>query len=139
MRAWLAVIVVAFAACGGDDNGGSCTTDSDCSGGDVCARDESCWPASELYTVKVTWTIAGSAAGSASCAPFPNFNVNFYSESEEFGFAPVPCMAGEFPIDKLPTAYTEVEVADASYAIFDQTMNIASDGSNGTAAFDLTP
>ncbi|HEY1550172.1 MAG TPA: hypothetical protein VGG28_20230 [Kofleriaceae bacterium] len=139
MRAWL-VVVVAFAACGDSgDPGAYCMTDSDCSGGNVCARDESCWPSNELYTVKVTWTIAGSAAGSASCAPFPDFNVNFYSDEEEFGFAPVPCMAGEFPIDKLPTAYTEVEVADASYSIFDQTMNIDSDGSNGTAAFDLTP
>ena len=137
MRTAVLVVAAAAAACGHDD-GASCLADSDCSGGDVCSRDESCWPSDELYTVKITWTIDGSAAGSASCAPFPDFVVNFYSESEEFGFAPVPCMAGEFPIDKLPTAYTEVEVADANYEYFDQTMTISTSGSNGSAAFDLT-
>jgi hypothetical protein len=131
-------VLVALAACSHDDTGALCTTDSDCSGGDVCSRDESCWPADDLYTVKITWTIDGSAAGSASCASFPDFVVNFYSQEQEFGFAPVPCMAGEFPINLLPTVYTEVEVADANFQYFDQTMTIATDGSNGSAAFDLT-
>jgi hypothetical protein len=133
----VAFVVLAAAACSHDD-GSACMTDSDCSGGDVCARDESCWPSDELYTVKITWTIDGSAAGSASCAPFPDFNVNFYSNEDEFGFAPVPCMAGEFPINLLPTVYTEVEVADANYEYFDQTMTITTNGSNGSASFDLT-
>jgi hypothetical protein len=132
MRRWLVLVVLA--ACSHDD-GSACLTDSDCSGGDVCARDDSCWPSSELYTVKITWTIDGSAAGSASCAPFPDFIVNFYSQEEEFGFAPVPCMAGEFPIDKLPTVYTTVEVADADYQYFDQSMTI---DANGSASFDLS-
>jgi hypothetical protein len=132
MRRWLVLVVLA--ACSHDD-GSACLTDSDCSGGDVCARDDSCWPSSELYTVKITWTIDGSAAGSASCAPFPDFIVNFYSQEEEFGFAPVPCMAGEFPIDKLPTVYTTVEVADANYQYFDQSMTI---DANGSASFDLS-
>ncbi len=131
----VAFVVLAAAACGHDDGGALCMTDGDCSGGDVCARDESCWPSDELYTVKITWTIDGSAAGSASCAPFPDFIVNFYSDSQEFGFAPVPCMAGEFPIDMLPTAYTEVELADVNYEYFDQTMTI---DANGSASFDLT-
>jgi hypothetical protein len=135
MRAIL-VLVALTVACEGGNPGGTCSTDSDCGDGNVCARDESCWPSDDIRTVKITWTINGSAAGSATCSQFPDFFVYFYSTVEEFGFSPVPCMAGEFPIDKLPTAYTEVELGDVNGQFFDQTMNI---DSNGSAAFDLVP
>jgi hypothetical protein len=135
--ALLLALVLSPLACHDDgDNGSYCQSDSDCSDGNVCARDESCWPSDDIYSVKITWTIGGQPAGSDTCSQFPDFFVNFYSQVEEFGFAPVPCMAGEFPVDKLPTAYTEVEVGDVNYQFFDETMQI---DANGSASFDLAP
>lgn len=136
MRTYLLIaLVLSPLACHDDGPGGYCQTDSDC-GGDVCARDESCWPSNEIHSVKLAWTINGQPAGSDTCAAFPDFFVNFYSQTEEFGFAPVPCMAGEFPIDKLPTVYTTAEVGDVNYQYFDQSVLI---DANGSASFDLVP
>lgn len=133
----LSALVLSPLACGGDGgNGGYCQSDSDCGNGNVCARDESCWPSGDVHSVKITWTIGGQPAGSDTCSQFPDFFVNFYSQTEDFGFAPVPCMAGEFPVDKLPTAYSAVELGDVNYQYFDQTMSI---DENGSASFDLVP
>lgn len=131
------VLALFTLACACDNTGDACSKDSDCSGGDVCARDEACWPSNEVRSVKLTWTIGGSAVGSDSCAAYPLFFVDFWSYNEEFGFAPVPCIAGEFPIDKLPTVYTETEIGnDGSGAFFDLSSSI---DSNGSASFDLVP
>jgi hypothetical protein len=134
MRGALALALLA-AAC--NHVGDQCTKDSDCGGGNVCARDEACWPSNEVRPVKLTWTIGGAPVGSDSCAPYPDFFVDFWSYNEEFGFAPVPCIAGEFPVDKLPTVYTETEIGnDGTTTLFDLSSSI---DENGSASFDLVP
>jgi hypothetical protein len=138
MRAAAALVLALVAGCGGGsgDDGSSCSSDSDCGGGNVCARDGSCWPSSEVHSIKVVWTINGQPASATTCSSFPDLFVNFESQTTDFGFAPVPCVAGEFPIDKLPTAYVQVEVGDNSGMYFDQ---FADFDASGTASFDLVP
>jgi hypothetical protein len=137
MRAAIVFAVALVAGCGGgggDD--AQCGSDSDCGAGNVCARDEACWPSGDVHTVKVVWTVNGQPASATTCSQFPDLFVDFESQTTVFGFAPVPCMAGEFPIDKLPTTYIEVEVGDNLGMYFDQ---FADFDATGTATFDLVP
>jgi hypothetical protein len=118
---------------GGDDGGGGggggydgygCGSDADCnySGGSdyVCARDETCQLQTNVRVVRVTWTIEGSGAGSASCASSPDLELLFNQteqvsdENYQFGFAPVPCVEGEFSIDKMPDYYEYVGMFDSA-------------------------
>jgi hypothetical protein len=113
-----------------------CETDTDCGGGQICARDMECIAPGDTRGVKATWTIGGAAADATSCAAMPNFYINFYGADPQdaFGFAPVPCMQGQFFIDKLPTRFDQVELgADGRFDLVHQV-----DGS-GMAAFDLSP
>ncbi|HEY1550171.1 MAG TPA: hypothetical protein VGG28_20225 [Kofleriaceae bacterium] len=142
---------------GGDDGGGGggggiyggyCGSDSDCvselGSGYVCARDEECQLASNVRTVRITWTIMGSAAGSDTCASSPDLELLFNTEGDlsgtnyEFGFAPVPCVEGVFSIDKLPSAYAYVGLFDQSTFDEDDSAGVTGtfDGS-GDCALDL--
>lgn len=141
--ALLAILAAAAAAaCGnssGDDDGynghPACGSDADCGSGDLCARDETCWDADDVEAVKITWTFDGSAASDATCTSFPYLYVEFISYSYSFEFSPVPCNAGEFPIDKLPTIYTEVQIGDLNEMYFQQSAQIT----GSAVAFDLQP
>ena len=112
----------------------NCATDADC-GGDVCARDGECVAANDIRGVKVTWTLNGQMANATTCASSPDFFLEFYNSTNDydFGYEPVPCMQGQFFIDKIPREYTEVGLSPIA-GQFTQTELI--DASN-TAAFDL--
>lgn len=91
---------------------GECDTDRDCVTS-VCARDHLCYPASSVREVRVTWTVRGMVANSQTCATSENLQISFYNNNagdDALGFAPVPCMIGQFLLDKLPDSYTEVEL-----------------------------
>lgn len=110
-------------------------TDSDC-GGDVCTRNGECLAASDVWSVKVSWTIRGMPANATTCAPTPDLYLYFGGTyaNDTFGYEPVPCMAGQFTIDKLPKRYTSVELGvqggASSYAPID---------GSGHAMLDLSP
>ncbi len=129
MRAVL--LIALLAGCGSSDD--SCSADSDC-GGDVCARDGECLPASEIKAVKVVWTIGGAPADATSCASNPDFYLYFYgSLTYSFGYEPVPCMQGQFFIDKLPTAFDSVELGvEGGFRKVERIDN------TNTASFDLS-
>ncbi len=134
-RIWSAVFAVGLAglpACPSDSQPSTCVVDTDC-GGDVCARDGSCLPAQYVHAVKTTWTLAGQPASVTTCAATPDLFINFYSSVQSFGFAPVPCVQGQFLVDKLPTSYDQVELGGGGY---DQYARI---GSSGLVTFDLVP
>jgi len=132
------VLPLVLAACPADGTQQNqyCNVDGDC-GGEICARDGECAAASEIRGVKVTWTINGQAANATTCAPAPDFYLEFYDTTYgyDFGYAPVPCMQGQFFIDKIPLRYTEVALS-SDQSNFAVTKLI--DSSN-TASFDLTP
>jgi hypothetical protein len=133
---------------GGGNYGGYCGSDSDCiselGSGYVCARDEECELASNVRTVRITWTVMGQAAGSASCSSSPDLELLFNQTGQlsgtnyEFGFAPVPCAEGVFSIDKLPDYYTYVGLFDQSTFDEDDSPGVTGtfDGS-GDCALDL--
>lgn len=108
MRAWLFAVL---AACGGSPSS-PCKQDAEC-GGDVCARNGECVTASEVQMVKITWTVNGQQANATTCAPAPNLELWFDSRTDYFGFEPVPCMEGQFTIDKIPMRYDSVELDKA--------------------------
>lgn len=112
-----------------------CTQDSDC-GGQICTRDEMCTPASEVRSVKITWTIHGAAASAATCASTPNLTVYVDGDTtlDRIGFEPVPCDQGVFNFDKLPSRYAIAELAVEGGA----GARKAIDSSNA-AHFDLVP
>lgn len=96
----------------GDDVQGGCQQDGECGAGDVCARTEECLPASAVRTVHVTWTVAGQPASDAACASVGALEIEFYDTNElAHGYAPVPCAAGRYTIDKLPTRFYRVRLA----------------------------
>jgi len=132
MRA-LAVLLLCTGCPSGD---GECKVDSDCGTGNVCSRNTECLPASEVRSVRVTWTIRGQPANAMLCAPTPDFYLMFQATqlNDEFGYAPVPCKAGVFSIDKLPRRFVSVEIGVDNG--FSEAMAF---DAQGNAAFDLLP
>jgi hypothetical protein len=137
VRAIAAVSLVLLGACPAPSGGGSddieCFVDEECGGGEVCARDDQCWPAAQVRAVKTIWTIRGQPANETTCAGFPELHIIYGSRNDDVGFAPVPCAQGEFNIDKLPTAFTRIELG------IDDTSRWAttSIGSSGQVLIDL--
>ncbi len=116
-----------------------CTQDRDC-GTELCTRNGECHPASEVYAVKVTWTIRGAPASDNTCTETPDFYLQFDAAAidDVFGYAPVPCNAGQFSIDKLPARFTQVELGvDNRYTALAPIVPQA--GQTGLATFDLAP
>src|SRR6516162_2869484 len=112
MRLLVAAAALALlAGCPPDTTSGMCAMDSDC-GNNVCARDGECLPADQVRSVKLTWTIRGMAANAMTCAPTPDFYIQFDGDGagDTFGYAPVPCMEGQFTIDRLPTRFGGAEM-----------------------------
>lgn len=136
MRAIAIALMLGLAACGGGTGDGQCTVDGDCGGGAVCARTSECLPASEVRAVRVTWTIRGMPASASACTTTPDFYVMFAGTAinDTFGYAPVPCMAGLFTVDKLPRRFVSAEIGADNR--FEETKAI---DANGNVAFDLFP
>jgi hypothetical protein len=118
---------------GGYEPGG-CHADSDCSP-DLCTRDGECLSASEIWSTRLTWTISGQTASDATCTSGPDFYVQFDGpvEGDGVGFAPVPCNAGIFSVDKLPRRFQSVSIGVDNGGVL---ASGVFDG-NGHAAFDL--
>lgn len=132
----LLALLLVLPACPSNTQGGPCEQDLDCSGGQICARDMECIAPGDTRGVKTTWTIGGQAASATTCGTMPDFYINFYGANPQdaFGFAPVPCVQGQFFIDKLPTRFDQVELgADGS---FDLVRRV---DPSGMVAFDLSP
>jgi len=131
----LLFVPLLLAACPSSNTKTECMVDSDC-GGDVCARDGECLAANEIYAVKISWTIRGSAANASTCASSPNFYIQFDGPSQQdtFGFEPVPCDPGQFTIDKLPKRFTQAEIGIGNTFLDAQPISAA-----GSASFDLYP
>ena len=118
----------------GVDTEYGCASDAEC-GGLVCARTRECLPASQVRAVHALWTVGGDAASATSCSLAPNLAITFSGGSgEQWGYAPVPCKAGKFTVDKFPTRFTNVQLArdtdysGGAYGTF---------GSDGNALLDL--
>lgn len=116
-----------------------CSSDAECGTGNVCARDGECLASSQVQIIHVSWTINGQPASTTSCASNPNLDITFFGNSadgsDQFGFAPVPCMEGKFTVDKMPKRYTQVSLEPnclcktAASDVFDST---------GSAMLDLS-
>ena len=106
-------------ACGGPQpigTVGACTQDSDCGPGNVCARDENCYAASQVRSAAVLWTLQHQPASATTCASSPDLQLDFIDDlhGASFGFAPVPCVEGRFSVDKLPTIYIAAQLGSTS-------------------------
>ena len=129
MRALACTLLVALAGCpqGGDtcsDTGGSC------SGGLTCTRDGECLDPSQVRAVKVTWTIGGMPASATTCASTGDFLLQFLEPSGgSFGYEPVPCVEGQFTIDRIPTRFVDAEIG----------VQVQPIGTDNSVAFDLPP
>lgn len=106
-----------------------CHADTEC-GGDVCARNGECLPASDVRTVHVMWTVNSAPAGTTTCTNSPDLDLTFFTSSDQFGFSPVPCVEGKFTVDKLPSWYGSVELS--------RTGDYGSGGASGVFASDGT-
>jgi len=114
-----------------------CTLDTDCGGGGtVCARDGECLAAADVWPVRVSWTIRGSAANASTCASSPNFYLQFdgVAARDTFGYEPVPCDPGKFLVDKLPKRFVQVEIGENNRFLDAQPIS-----ASGSASFDLFP
>lgn len=136
MRSLLPLIGLLFGLAGCPSNSGDCSKDSNCSGNDVCARNGECLAPSQVRSIRVMWTIKGQAASATTCAATPNFYILFASAdpNDLYGYEPVPCPAGVFSIDKLPTRYVSVEMGVDGGFSQDAQIN-----AQGQATFDLRP
>ena len=88
-----------------------CTTDEDC-GGNICARDHWCHPPYSIQSIKTTWTLRGKIADPVTCQGTPDLEITFTGPHGEWAisYAPVPCVDGQFWMDKLPGSFTNVEL-----------------------------
>lgn len=105
----------------GSGGGGSgpieygCHADSDCSASTVCARTGECLSPSSVHAVHALWTVGGDPASDASCTDAPKLDITFadLGGGDTFGYSPVPCDAGKYTVDKLPTRYEMVTLSRA--------------------------
>lgn len=99
----------------GGTSGYGCQSDSACGTGYVCARNGDCTIASDVRIVHATWTLKTAVASDTSCVNAKSLDITFSTSGggDMFGFAPVPCAAGKYTIDKLPLRYTTVTLARA--------------------------
>jgi hypothetical protein len=136
MRIALVIAVALAAACSGGGTECSMTGEDDCTGGLVCARSSECLPPEEIWKVSISWTVRGQVANATSCAPAPSLYLLFYSGTpgDEFGYQPVPCVAGLFTMDKLPRRFTGVEIGVDGGFNAEKSIN-----AQGLVAFDLMP
>lgn len=124
---------------GGGGTGLVCQADTDCAGGQVCARTGQCVQPSDVHTVHVTWTLQGQPASTATCASSSQLEIDFPSgpggDGGWWGWAPVPCDEGKFTVDKLPTWFPEADVSiDGDPG---STVTAQIDASTGLATLDL--
>ena len=130
MRA--AILLLVLAACAASHDGDPCTLDADC-GDEVCARTNVCAAAATLRNVHVTWTVNGGAPTPSSCTAFDPLEIDFEGTAPGVAFAPVPCMAGLYSIDKLPTVLDQVFLGPQNGSFAAQALI----GTDGTAKLDL--
>jgi len=99
----------------GGNTGYGCQSDSACGSGYVCARNGECTIASGVRVVHANWTVKQQIASDATCVNSKSLDITFSTNEniDTFGFAPVPCNAGKYTIDKLPMRYTLVTLARA--------------------------
>lgn len=98
------------------DEFGRCRSDTACDGDEVCARNGACYPEAQVRSITVTWTVGGSPADAVTCARAPDLRIGFDGPGRatfnHIEFAPVPCRAGRFSIDKLPIDFTTVHLGN---------------------------
>lgn len=133
MRA--AIALALLAACGGG-GGGLCEVDDDCGGDLRCARNGECLPASEVRSIRITWTIRGQPPSAALCGATPDLYLMFAGTQpgDTFGYSPVPCEAGLFVMDKLSRRFVSVEIGAENRFQTEKAID-----SQGNVAFDLMP
>lgn len=96
----------------GGTAGYGCQSDAACGTGFVCARNGECTTTANVRVVHAIWTMQNEQASDATCTSAKYLDITFStSGGDSFGFAPVPCNAGKYTIDKLPTRYTMVNLA----------------------------
>jgi hypothetical protein len=102
---------IAFALGGcieGEESPRSCSTDDRC-GGDVCAADARCRPATELRTVTTSWTLNGMPATATTCATAPTLGIGFEGTLGGFLLShDVPCETGVLIVERVPMEYDTV-------------------------------
>jgi len=108
-RAVIGLVLLAGCPLSTGPSTGECQNDGDCAG-NVCGRDDFCYPASELREVKTMWTIRGMTADPITCRGSSDLMIGFTGQTEEsIAYAPVPCENGQWLMDKLPRTFTAVE------------------------------
>lgn len=129
-------LALALASCDGKgSDGDSCSVDTDCDSG-TCARTDRCEEPDAVRAVHVTWTVRGAAPTADSCRDLDPLEIDFDDgglNGDGVAFAPVPCTAGLYSIDKLPLDITRVSLGPQGSS-FGATANI---DAQGNAALDL--
>ena len=94
----------------------------------------SCTTSTTVRVVHVNWTVNDATATVASCTHAPDLAITFAdAQGYQFGFAPVPCKAGRYTIDKMPSHYTRVTLSRSgdynggANGQFDTTGNVSLD------------
>ena len=113
----LGLCAVSWLSACNDDLGNNfpkaCAQDSDCQAGSVCVRAGQCFPQDQTRSIAVVWTVGGQPASDAACGIHADFTLQFDSDvGYSYGYAPVPCRAGKFTVDKIATIVNFVEMFD---------------------------
>lgn len=115
---------------------GACKVDADCAAPELCGRDATCYPASELRPIHARWTVGGAPATATTCNPAWQLEITFLGDGiSPIRFAPVPCSEGVFSIDKLPGQFVYVSLADEHLS--SPSAFAAIDPTTGEAVLDL--
>lgn len=122
---------------GTDPRGRGCQGGLECPGDEVCARNDACLPPDQVRAVHVMWTVAGQPASVTGCAASRALRIRMNRvDGAERGvnWAPVPCEAGKFSVDRLPRSYDHVWLGRESGG---GEHDAALDRSTGEATLDL--
>ena len=116
-----------------------CAAPSDCGADQVCSRANTCAAPAEVRVVTTTWTIDGAPPTGTTCRGIRELAIDLLSpnfDEDVQSYAPLPCLAGSFALDRLPLGYDQIHLG----LVFDdggtitQAATIRPEGANGVAA-----
>jgi hypothetical protein len=118
-----------------------CMTQRDCADGKVCTRVHLCEYSTEVYSLRVEWTVRGQTTDQVgACDGIGEIAMGIADTTtgDDFWVSPVPCGPGSFFYDKLPLSYTSLtmRVFDSSGG-FLETETGSAVGSGGVISLSI--
>lgn len=120
-----------------------CDGDEDCSGGEVCSRDNQCADPASLQSVRLEWTVCGGPASVESCQAVgaSGLRITFtdIDLGDDLAYEPVPCELGQIYFNRMGSRLDLVEAELLADWLALDIAGFSLRGGDQTFTFDFQP